>query len=44
MDPTDSVVLVTTGGQGTLKAVLAIIDTDFITGETIRVDVGRHLR
>jgi len=26
------------------KAVLALIDSDFITGETIRVDGGRHLR
>jgi NAD(P)-dependent dehydrogenase (short-subunit alcohol dehydrogenase family) len=26
------------------KAVIALIDTDFITGETIRVDGGRHLR
>ena len=26
-----------------VKAVLALIDTDFITGETIRVDGGRHL-
>ena len=26
------------------KAVLAFIDSDFITGETIRVDGGRHLR
>lgn len=26
------------------KAVLALIETDFITGETIRVDGGRHLR
>lgn len=25
------------------KAVLALIDSDFITGETIRVDGGRHL-
>jgi NAD(P)-dependent dehydrogenase (short-subunit alcohol dehydrogenase family) len=25
------------------KAVLALIETDFITGETIRVDGGRHL-
>jgi hypothetical protein len=24
--------------------VLALIDTDFITGETIRVDGGRHLK
>jgi NAD(P)-dependent dehydrogenase (short-subunit alcohol dehydrogenase family) len=27
-----------------VKAVLALIDSDFITGETIRVDGGRHLR
>jgi NAD(P)-dependent dehydrogenase (short-subunit alcohol dehydrogenase family) len=26
------------------KAVLALIDSDFISGETIRVDGGRHLR
>jgi len=26
------------------KLVLALIDSDFITGETIRVDGGRHLR
>ena len=26
------------------KAVLALIDSDFITGETIRVDGGRHIR
>lgn len=26
------------------KAVLAFIDSDFITGETIRVDGGRHLK
>ena len=26
------------------KAVLAFIDSDFITGETIRVDGGRHIR
>ena len=26
------------------KAVVALIDTDFVTGETIRVDGGRHLR
>jgi NAD(P)-dependent dehydrogenase (short-subunit alcohol dehydrogenase family) len=25
------------------KAVAALIETDFITGETIRVDGGRHL-
>lgn len=27
-----------------VKAVLALIETDFITGETIRVGGGRHLR
>lgn len=26
------------------KAVLGLVDTDFITGETIRVDGGRHLK
>ena len=26
------------------KAVLALVDSDFITGETIRVDGGRHLK
>jgi len=32
------------GGAGEIvKAALALIDTDFITGETIRVDGGRHL-
>jgi hypothetical protein len=25
------------------KAVLALIHTDFMTGETVRVDGGRHL-
>ena len=33
------------GGEGEVaKAVLALIDSDFITGETIRVDGGRHLK
>jgi NAD(P)-dependent dehydrogenase (short-subunit alcohol dehydrogenase family) len=33
------------GGEGEIaKAVLAMIETDFITGETIRVDGGRHLK
>jgi NAD(P)-dependent dehydrogenase (short-subunit alcohol dehydrogenase family) len=33
------------GGEGEIaKAVLALIDTDFITGETIRVDGGRHVK
>jgi NAD(P)-dependent dehydrogenase (short-subunit alcohol dehydrogenase family) len=26
------------------KTVLALVDSDFITGETIRVDGGRHLK
>jgi NAD(P)-dependent dehydrogenase (short-subunit alcohol dehydrogenase family) len=26
------------------KAILALIDSDFITGETLRVDGGRHIR
>lgn len=33
------------GGAGEIaKAVLALVDSDFITGETIRVDGGRHVR
>lgn len=32
------------GEQEIVKAVLALIETDFITGETVRVDGGRHLR
>jgi NAD(P)-dependent dehydrogenase (short-subunit alcohol dehydrogenase family) len=32
------------GEQEIVKAVLALIETDFITGETIRVDGGRHLK
>lgn len=33
------------GGEDEIaKAVLALLDSDFITGETIRVDGGRHLR
>jgi NAD(P)-dependent dehydrogenase (short-subunit alcohol dehydrogenase family) len=26
------------------KTVLALLDSDFITGETVRVDGGRHIR
>ena len=26
------------------KVVLALLDSDFVTGETIRVDGGRHIR
>lgn len=33
------------GGEAEVaKAVLFLIETDFVTGETIRVDGGRHLR
>lgn len=33
------------GGEAEIaKAVLALVDSDFITGETIRVDGGRHLK
>jgi NAD(P)-dependent dehydrogenase (short-subunit alcohol dehydrogenase family) len=31
------------GGGEIAKAIAALIETDFITGETIRVDGGRHL-
>jgi NAD(P)-dependent dehydrogenase (short-subunit alcohol dehydrogenase family) len=31
------------GPQEIVKTVLALIDSDFITGETIRVDGGRHV-
>jgi NAD(P)-dependent dehydrogenase (short-subunit alcohol dehydrogenase family) len=32
------------GGEGEIaKAVLALLESDFITGETVRVDGGRHL-
>jgi NAD(P)-dependent dehydrogenase (short-subunit alcohol dehydrogenase family) len=33
------------GGEDEIvKAVVALIDSDFVTGETLRVDGGRHLR
>lgn len=32
------------GEQEIAKAVVALIDNDFITGETIRVDGGRHVK
>ena len=32
------------GGGEIAKAVLAFIDSDFITGETLRVDGGRHVK
>jgi NAD(P)-dependent dehydrogenase (short-subunit alcohol dehydrogenase family) len=31
------------GPEEIVKAVMALIDSDFITGETIRVDGGRHV-
>jgi NAD(P)-dependent dehydrogenase (short-subunit alcohol dehydrogenase family) len=31
------------GAEEVAKAVLALIDSDFITGETLRVDGGRHV-
>jgi NAD(P)-dependent dehydrogenase (short-subunit alcohol dehydrogenase family) len=31
------------GPEEVAKAVLALVDSDFITGETVRVDGGRHL-
>jgi len=31
------------GAEEIVKAVFALIDSDFVTGETIRVDGGRHL-
>ncbi len=31
------------GAEEIAKAVLALVDSDFITGETVRVDGGRHL-
>jgi NAD(P)-dependent dehydrogenase (short-subunit alcohol dehydrogenase family) len=32
------------GEQEIVKAILALLDSDFITGETVRVDGGRHLK
>ena len=32
------------GPEEIVKAALALIESDFVTGETIRVDGGRHLR
>ena len=32
------------GDDAIVQAVLALIETDFVTGETLRVDGGRHLR
>jgi NAD(P)-dependent dehydrogenase (short-subunit alcohol dehydrogenase family) len=33
------------GGEAEIvKAVLALLDSDFITGETIRIDGGRHVK
>ncbi|HJO37065.1 MAG: SDR family oxidoreductase [Vicinamibacterales bacterium] len=45
----DAVVLATPlgrwgGDEEIVKAVCAVVESDFMTGETIRVDGGRHLR
>ena len=32
------------GSEEIVKAALFLIDTDFVTGETLRVDGGRHIR
>ena len=32
------------GGNEIAKAVLAMLDSDFMTGETVRVDGGRHVK
>ena len=32
------------GDQEIVKGVVALIETDFMTGETVRIDGGRHLR
>jgi NAD(P)-dependent dehydrogenase (short-subunit alcohol dehydrogenase family) len=32
------------GAEEIVKAVVALVESDFITGETIRVDGGRHLK
>ena len=32
------------GDQEIVKTVLALVDTDFMTGETVRIDGGRHVR
>jgi NAD(P)-dependent dehydrogenase (short-subunit alcohol dehydrogenase family) len=32
------------GSEEVVKAVLLLVETDFITGETLRVDGGRHIR
>jgi NAD(P)-dependent dehydrogenase (short-subunit alcohol dehydrogenase family) len=32
------------GPEEIVKAVIALVDSDFITGETLRVDGGRHVR
>jgi NAD(P)-dependent dehydrogenase (short-subunit alcohol dehydrogenase family) len=32
------------GAAEVVKIVLALIDSDFVTGETIRVDGGRHVQ
>ena len=32
------------GADAIVRAVLFLVETDFVTGETIRVDGGRHIK
>jgi NAD(P)-dependent dehydrogenase (short-subunit alcohol dehydrogenase family) len=32
------------GAEAVAQAVITLAETDFLTGETIRLDGGRHLR
>jgi NAD(P)-dependent dehydrogenase (short-subunit alcohol dehydrogenase family) len=32
------------GADAIVRAVMFLIETDFVTGETIRVDGGRHIK
>jgi len=32
------------GAEPIVQAVIFLIETDFVTGETIRVDGGRHVK
>jgi NAD(P)-dependent dehydrogenase (short-subunit alcohol dehydrogenase family) len=32
------------GAEAIVKAVMFLIDSDFVTGEVVRVDGGRHLQ
>jgi NAD(P)-dependent dehydrogenase (short-subunit alcohol dehydrogenase family) len=32
------------GAEAIVQAVMFLVETDFVTGETIRVDGGRHVK